>query len=208
LAGRDAAIVSATAGTTRDVIEVRLDLAGFPILLADTAGLRDSTEAIEQEGVRRARAQAGQADIILLLLDGALWPKLDEASLAYLDSRCLLLLNKADLLGNAKPDHVRGHKLLPISTVTGEGLDALLASLTIAAEAQCSHGDEPALTRARHRTALTDAVASLRRAIQETLPELAAEDVRGAVRAVGRITGRVDVEAMLDALFHEFCIGK
>ncbi len=208
LAGRDAAIVSATAGTTRDVIEVSLDLAGYPILLADTAGLRDGAEEIEREGVRRARERADAADIKLLVLDGGNWPQLDAESMLQLDGRCLLLLNKADLVVGTIPDTVLNHPVIPVSAKSGQGVEHLLDRLASAAEERMAGGGAPALTRARHRSALIDAEASLRRAQQQTLPELVAEDVRVAARAIGRITGRVDVEAMLDIIFREFCIGK
>ena len=208
LAGRDAAIVSATAGTTRDVIEVSLDLAGYPILLADTAGLRDGAEEIEREGVRRARERADTADVKLLVLDGAHWPQLDAESLLQLDPRCLLLLNKADLVEGAIPDRVLNHEVIAVSAKSGQGVDRLLEKLSAAAEERLAGSGAPALTRARHRAALIDAEAALRRARQQTLPELVAEDVRVAARAIGRITGRVDVEAMLDIIFREFCIGK
>ena len=208
LAGREAAIVSATAGTTRDVIEVSLDLGGYPLLLADTAGLRDGAEEIEREGVRRARARAEAADIKLVVLDGAEWPRLDGESLALLDERCLLLLNKVDLIGGSVPDTVEGRPVIAVSASNGQGIDALLAELTRAAEDRMAGDGAPALTRARHRSALIDAAAALSRAQQQTLPELVAEDVRVAARAIGRITGRVDVEAMLDIIFREFCIGK
>lgn len=208
LAGRDAAIVSSTAGTTRDVIEVSLDLGGYPLLLADTAGLREGVEEIEREGVRRARERAEAADIKMIVLDGALWPNLDAESMVQLDARCLVLLNKADLISGPIPDKLLTHDLIAVSAVTGQGIDRLLATLTEAAQDRMAGNGAPALTRARHRSALIDACAALRRTQQQTLPELVAEDVRVAARAIGRITGRVDVEAMLDIIFREFCIGK
>lgn len=208
LAGRDAAIVSATAGTTRDIIEVALDLAGYPILLADTAGLREGAEEIEREGVRRARERAEAADIKMLVLDGQNWPQLDAESMLHLDGRCLLLLNKADLVAGDIADKVLDHPVIAVSAKTGQGVDLLLDKLASAAEERMAGSGAPALTRARHRSALIDAEAALRRAQQQTLPELVAEDVRVAARAIGRITGRVDVEAMLDIIFREFCIGK
>ena len=208
LTGREAAIVSATAGTTRDVIEVALDLAGYPLTLADTAGLRAGAEEIEQEGVRRARAQAEMADIKLVVLDGGHWPEIDQESRALLDADCLVLLNKIDLIEGPPPDLIAGHKALAVSATSGQGIDQLLAELRDMAEARLAPNSAPALTRARHRAALSEAVAALSRATEETLPELVAEDVRVAARAIGRITGRVDVEAMLDIIFREFCIGK
>ena len=208
LAGREAAIVSSTAGTTRDVIEVSLDLGGYPLLLADTAGLRDGVEEIEREGVRRALERAGAADIKILVLDGATWPTLDAESMVLLDARCLVLLNKADLIAGPVPDRLLTYPLIAVSALTGQGIDTLLDRLTEAAEERMAGDGAPALTRARHRAALSDAELALRRAQQQTLSELVAEDVRVAARAIGRITGRVDVEAMLDIIFREFCIGK
>ena len=208
LAGRDAAIVSSTAGTTRDVIEVSLDLGGYPLLLADTAGLRDGAEEIEREGVRRARERAEAADIKIVVLDGASWPHLDAESMVLLDARSVVLLNKADLIAGPISDRLLNHSLIAVSAVTGQGIETLLARLTEAAEDRMAGDGAPALTRARHRSALIDAEAALRRTQQQTLPELVAEDVRVAARAIGRITGRVDVEAMLDIIFREFCIGK
>lgn len=208
LAGREAAIVSSVAGTTRDVIEVALDLDGYPATLADTAGLRDGTDAIEREGVRRARDQAARADIKLIILDGALWPACDPESIALLDSDCLVVLNKSDLLTVEPPSALASHRLLAVSAESGIGLDHLWESLAQRAESLCSPGGGPTITRARHRAALTESLAALRRASQETLPELVAEDVRASVRALGKITGRVDVEVMLGLIFSEFCIGK
>ena len=200
IAGREAAIVSSQAGTTRDVIEVHLDLGGYPVVLADTAGLRETSEAIEEEGVRRARVKAEGADLKLVVLDASQEP--DPAVLALVDEQTLVLLNKSDLSAG---QGLRGH---PVSAKTGEGLDELLAELTRRAAKTLEGSGAPALTRARHRLALEEAVENLHHALQATLPELVAEDVRLASRALGRITGRVDVEDMLDVIFREFCIGK
>jgi len=200
IAGRDAAIVSSQAGTTRDVIEVHLDLGGYPVVLADTAGLREASEEIEEEGIRRARAKAEAADLKLVVLDASQEP--DPAVLALVDDQTLVLLNKSDL---GAGQGLQGHA---VSAKTGEGLDELLAELTRRAAKVLEGSGAPALTRARHRTALEEAVENLHHALQAPLPELAAEDVRLASRALGRITGRVDVEDMLDVIFREFCIGK
>jgi tRNA modification GTPase len=208
LSGRDAAIVSSLAGTTRDVIEVTLDVAGYPLILADTAGLRQNTDALEQEGVRRARDQAARADIKILVLDGGLWPNSDAESMALLDQDTLVVLNKSDLLTGDAPICLASHPVIVLSAQSGAGLDQLWQALTARAEALLSPSSGPSLTRARHRSALSDALRGLRRAAQETLPELVAEDVRASVRALGKITGRVDVEMMLDLIFREFCIGK
>jgi len=208
LAGREAAIVSATAGTTRDVIEVHLDLGGYPVVLADTAGLRDAAEAVEEEGIRRARARAEAADLCLVVFDAAALPELDSESLSLVDGRAIPLVNKIDQTAVAVPDAIGGQIAVGVSARNGEGLDALLALLTDRAAEVLEGSGAPALTRARHRSAIEDSVTALRRCLTAGLPELAAEDVRVAARALGRITGRVDVEEMLDVIFREFCIGK
>ncbi|HLN25907.1 MAG TPA: tRNA uridine-5-carboxymethylaminomethyl(34) synthesis GTPase MnmE [Patescibacteria group bacterium] len=208
LAGREAAIVSATAGTTRDVIEVHLDLGGYPVVLADTAGLRNAAEAVEEEGIRRARARAEAADLCLVVFDAAALPELDSESLSLVDGRAIPLVNKIDQTAVAVPDAIGGQIAVGVSARNGEGLDALLALLTDRAAEVLEGSGAPALTRARHRSAIEDSVTALRRCLTAGLPELAAEDVRVAARALGRITGRVDVEEMLDVIFREFCIGK
>ena len=208
LAGRDAAIVSAHAGTTRDVIEVQMDIAGWPVTIADTAGLRESTDEVEGEGVRRALARAESADLALVVMDGARGAAADRQSLALVGETSLLILNKIDLLPGAPPATVEGHRVLPISCRTGVGIDALAASLAGAIERRYPLAAEPALTRARHRQALADCRAALARARAEPADERLAEELRLAATALGRITGRVDVEDMLDVVFRDFCIGK
>ncbi|KAA5606510.1 tRNA uridine-5-carboxymethylaminomethyl(34) synthesis GTPase MnmE [Roseospira marina] len=214
LARREAAIVSAIAGTTRDVVEVHLDLDGFPVVLADTAGLRESADVIEQEGVRRAHARAAAADVRLVLLDGGAGDPLDPAVAALTaDPEALVVLNKTDL----RPDGAQHALALPdgraplgLSLTTGAGFEALLAAVTdrVRALAEAGAGAPPPLTRARHRHALAETRDALTRALDAPLPELVAEDLRLAVRALGRITGRVDVEDLLDVIFRDFCIGK
>jgi tRNA modification GTPase len=203
LAGRDVAIVSETAGTTRDIIDVRLNLGGYAVVVADTAGLRHAADAIEAEGVRRALARAEAADLIVLLRDGT-----DAASPLVLDDKydsktVLTVWNKADLPG------FTGQGGLALSLKTGEGLEVLIAALTEAARDQLyDQSEAPVLTRARHREALLEVLAALQRAGETKALELYAEDLRLAVRGIGRITGRVDVEDLLDVIFRDFCIGK
>ena len=196
LARRDIAIVSETPGTTRDVIGVRLDLGGYPVHVSDTAGLRDTGDAIEAEGVRRARAEAAASHLTLLLLDGT-----DSSAPAI--KADLVVRNKSDLPGFKKADG------LSLSLKSGEGLNALVDALTalVAARLESSDG-APALTRRRHRHALNEALQSLRHGETAREPELFAEDLRLAMRAIGRITGAVDVEEILDSVFRDFCIGK
>ncbi|HZH46506.1 MAG TPA: GTPase, partial [Roseococcus sp.] len=197
LAGRDAAIVSPQAGTTRDVVEVRLVLAGVPVTLADTAGLREAADEIEAEGIRRALRRAETAEIRLLVLAGE--PDAATLALASEGPGAVLVQNKADLGGAPHPG------ALPVSARDGTGLEALRARL--AAEVGARAGAS-GLTRPRHRAAVAEAVAWLDRLPDAPMPELRAEALRGAVQALARLTGRVDAEAVLDLVFGEFCIGK
>jgi tRNA modification GTPase len=203
LAKRDVAIVSEIPGTTRDVIEVRLDLGGYPVVLADTAGLRESGDAIELEGVRRALARARAAELVVLVLDGTT----DAAPVLAADVKerlCLTVWNKRDLAV-----HAVSAGQVNVSAKTGEGIDALISALAARVrDIVDAQAESPPLTRARHRDALLEAMNSLNRALEGVQPELMAEDVRLALRALGRITGRVDVEELLDVIFKEFCIGK
>ncbi len=208
LAGRDAAIVSALAGTTRDVIEVHLDLGGYPLILADTAGLRESLDAIESEAVRRALARAEAADLKLLVFDGASWPALDPATAALIDQGSVVVVNKADLIDGCRLPDLEAAAGLLLSCKTGAGMAELVEILTGAAQARIEPAATPALTRARHRAALEDCRDALTRFCAGGAHELAAENLRLAVRAVGRVTGRVDVEEILDVVFRDFCIGK
>jgi tRNA modification GTPase len=207
LARRDAAIVSETAGTTRDVIEVHLDLSGWPVVLADTAGLRDSGDAIEQEGVRRARARAASADLRVLVLDATGdWRSARDKLVAGTDhwdgARDIVVVNKTD---RAPVDDANA---VALSALSGDGLPHLLARIERAAEALMQEGGAPPLTRARHREALVECQASLARALTASEIALAAEDVRLAMRALGRITGTVRLDELLDIIFRDFCIGK
>lgn len=200
LARRDAAIVSETPGTTRDVIELRLNLGGYLVHVADTAGLRETQDTIEAEGVRRALAQAKSSDLVLLLRDGTI-PYTDHHDIAP----DLLVWNKSDLAGFRNPGG------LSLSLKNGDGLRGLVDTLTsLVAERLEAKGEAPALTRPRHRQALSEAIRSLRHSLTapRDRPELFAEDLRLALRAIGRITGQVDVEELLDQVFRDFCIGK
>ena len=211
LARRDVAIVTARPGTTRDVLEVHLDLGGYPVTLLDTAGLREAADEIEAEGVRRARQRAASADLKLVLLDATTWPETDAASLALIDDDALIAINKADLVNPPRRPELCGRPALVLSCKTGAGLARLLAVLEEKA-GQCLAGAEgPLLTRSRHRAALRDAADALARfagAPPGTELALLAEDLRLATRALGRITGAVGVEDLLDRIFSEFCIGK
>lgn len=208
LAGRDAAIVSETAGTTRDVIEVRLDLGGYPLTVADTAGIRESLDSVEQEGVRRARDWAGKADLKIVVLDATTGAAVPEALNDVLDDDALVVVNKVDLVTLGPLPLLAKNSVRPVSARSGEGMDELVADLTARAAERCAVGDNALLTRSRHRMALERCVECLERFLLAAESELAAEDLRMAGRELGRITGRVGVEDILDVVFREFCIGK
>jgi tRNA modification GTPase len=203
IARRDAVITSPVAGTTRDIVEVAVDLEGYPVVLADTAGLRDSDDLVEQEGLRRALRRAQEAEIRLFVFD-ARCPDQVQGAAAWPGPDTILVANKIDLVA-ARRD--LPNAALPISALTGEGVERLLSALGQRV-AQTYRIEAPVLTRARHRQALEDAAASLRRALAAPLPELRAEDLRLALRSLGHITGTVDVEDLLDVIFGDFCIGK
>lgn len=199
LSRRDAAIVSATPGTTRDAIEVRCDLGGLPVILVDTAGLREAEDALEAEGIARTRRRMEQADLVVALVpvDAPAPPP------AGLPSRSLVVRTKSDL-APAPPG------TLAVSGLTGEGIPALLAAIGDRARAVLGTGDA-LVTRERHREALERCLTHLTRVAQAAdglLPELVCEDLRLAVRALGEVGGHVGVDDVLDRLFSGFCIGK
>ncbi len=208
LSKREAAIVAETPGTTRDAIEVHLDLGGYPVTLVDTAGLRETKDVIETEGVRRARARAEQADFKLLLFDGTRWPEKDAETAALEDENALVVVTRKDALAEAKKAEILASGASLVSNTTGDGLAALTARLIEEIDRRFVGEAAPALTRQRHRTALEETLSHLRRALIADGAELCAEDLRLALRSLGRITGRVDVEDLLDVIFSEFCIGK
>ena len=206
LAERDVAIVSPEPGTTRDVLEVRLDLAGYAVVLADTAGLREAPAPVEAEGIRRAIARAGEADLVLWIVDGAAPHWTPPAALG--SRRVLVVRTKIDLVGASDVEQMPAGTI-GVSSVTGEGLAALVAQLAAEVREHVPDGPDLALvTRPRHRAALMEAAAALRHAAGEGEAELAAEHLRLAGDALGRIIGRIDVEAVLDQIFSRFCIGK
>ena len=250
IARREAAIVSPYAGTTRDVIEVHLDLGGLPVTLLDTAGIRETDDPVELEGVRRAQARAADADLVLWVVDAS------DASNARTNTSgpeksesCQsrwLIRNKSDLVQGLRGDapgaaipgspeskrrsndslnvmvnnqltercESKGHMGEPqfnVSAETGAGIPGLLSALEGHASGFLAGAESALITRARHRRALEDAVAALSRAAGRPVAEredLLAEELRLAAQALGRLTGRVDVEDILDVIFRDFCIGK
>ncbi len=214
LAKRDVAIVSETAGTTRDVLEVHLDLNGYPVTLYDTAGLRgDTADVIEQEGIKRAQSKAKEAALKILLFDGT--KEMDQETLSFVDDRSIVVANKMDiqssLRGVENDEAIQSvvHNKLSISCHTGEGLNGLID--LVSRETSKIFDDiqsSPSLTRCRHREALLLSKEHIDRALKGASPDLIAEDIRLGVRAIGKITGRIDVEDLLDIIFRDFCIGK
>jgi tRNA modification GTPase len=218
LARREAAIVSPYPGTTRDIIEVHLDLAGYPVTLLDTAGIRDSGDPVEQEGVRRARARAAMADLVLWVTDvSADGAAPDEAAEKMPPTEVWWLRNKIDLKPAAddcrsESQSMNGiNRSFIISAATGAGMGDLIAALARYSREYFASTESALVTRARHRRALQETVAALDRALTDDRrgrEELIAEELRSAATTLGRLTGRVDVEDILDVIFREFCIGK
>ena len=196
LAGRDVAITSEIAGTTRDVIEVRMDLDGLPVTLLDTAGLRETDDIVEGLGVARAQERAERADLRLhLILD---------------DSQIPDFLGDDDIVVRGKADLMLGDNLA-VSGITGAGIDQLIAR--VSEKLALKVGNIGIAMRERHRTAMLRAIGYMddaRRAMDDeaAMTDLIAEDLRSAIRAVDSIVGRVDVEQVLDEIFSSFCIGK
>jgi tRNA modification GTPase len=190
LVGREAAIVSARAGTTRDIVEARLDLAGVPVTLSDTAGLREAGDEIEAEGIKRAERRAQEAQLVITVFAADQPPNAE--TLRWVGPEALVLFNKCDLA----------------PAPAAIGLGTLRDRLAEAALRLTGAGQGNQLTRPRHRAALTEAVTLLAEAEEARLPELTAEALRAALFALGRLTGRVGVEEILDIVFRDFCIGK
>lgn len=201
LAQRDVAIVSSAAGTTRDIIEVRLDINGYPVIVADTAGLRDTDEEIEAEGVRRAKARAEEADLVLWLSD-ALKGKNNTETEKIDSEKIFRIMNKVDQTEPQNDGNIW------ISAKTGQGIDVLLDRIGRFVEEKMALREEPSLTRLRHRKALEECLQCLNSSLKAPEIELMTEDLRMAMRSLGKITGQVQVEELLDVIFKDFCIGK
>jgi tRNA modification GTPase len=205
LARREVAIVSPHAGTTRDIIEVQLDLDGYPVTVIDTAGIRETDDPVEQEGVRRARARAADADLVLWLADG------DEAKLEQSGGTPVWLIrNKIDLDGPIVRSPKPAIPEFRISAARGDGLGDLVGALVDFSSDYFGANEGALITRERQRRLLEDTAASLERSLAAIGhgEELAAEDLRSAATSLGRLLGRIDVDDILDVIFREFCIGK
>ena len=213
LAKRDAAIVSDMAGTTRDVIEVQLDIGGYPVTVADTAGIRTTADKVEEEGVKRALFTTETADFKLLVLDGTdgdSFTKAMDSIMPHIDNDTYVLFNKCDQGKTplTTEDFKTSAGVFSISVKTGQGIDGFFDHLHTLLHQRIGLTDTPLITRVRHREALLDCVEHINRSLQAPVIELMAEDIRLAVRALGRITGKIDVEDLLDIVFRDFCIGK
>ncbi len=221
LARREAAIVSPVAGTTRDVVEVRLVLAGYPVWVADTAGLREASDAIEAEGVKRALARAEEADLRIWVSDASdsshasvsreTSPALERSRWTEVRPGDLKVLNKADLMGSAPPE-AGSEDVFVVSAVTGAGFDGFERRLAQLVRERLDADEPPLVTRARHRELVEEALAAVERGLEGARigmgAELVSEDLRLAARALGRITGSIDAEDLLDRIFSQFCVGK
>ncbi len=218
LAKRDVAIVSDIAGTTRDIIEVHLDLDGHALTITDTAGIRESKESIEEEGIRRALKRAEVADLKIVMFD-ATSSSLDKKSLKLVDKNTIVALNKTDL---KKPsaehrtpntEHFKNALcVIPLSIKKKTGLDSLLNEISAFLSEKFSPSSSPVFTRERHRISLQKSKELLDQFLvgrkKKIAIELSAEELRMAAREIGKITGRIDVEEILGEIFSSFCIGK
>lgn len=201
LTQKDVAIVSQMAGTTRDVVEAHLDVSGFPVILADTAGLREGAEEIETEGIRRAVKRAEEADLILHVQDGSRYPVMEKLPTSLSGKKVITLWNKVDEMTEIPAG------VLCLSAKTGQGVSALWQLIKDELVDTISTADG-VITRERYRVALTECAEALNRSLYAPELELKAEDLRMAARALGRITGRIDADELLDVIFRDFCIGK
>lgn len=202
IARRDVSIVSPTPGTTRDPIEIQLDLRGFPVNLVDTAGIRDTDDPIEKEGIARARRRADEADLTLWLSEG---PAAEAAASSGNQSPVISVRTKIDLAAK-----ISSPGMIAVSARTGDGIDRLLDAVADVAEERFTGQGVALITLTRHRLAFEEALAHLERLLaqQDAAPEFIAEDLRLAARALARIAGRIDVEEVLGEIFSRLCIGK
>ena len=208
LSDRDVAIISNIAGTTRDIIDVQLNLGGLPVRLSDTAGLRDTSDVIEAEGVRRARTRAQESDIRIYVQDSTNgdW---DMAALSKLSDLDFVLINKVDLQDLTVPPALKPNYFY-VSALTGENLEVFRDALERRVIEMFSPSQDAGLTRARHRNCVERANQAVGSALNHlgAAPELAGDDVRSALQALKELAGEVDIEAVFDRIFSRFCVGK
>ena len=210
LSKRDVAIVSETAGTTRDVIETHLNLDGYPVIVSDTAGIRDSKDEIEQKGVKLALNRADDADLKLVIIDGNS-NDLNKTLKDFVDENAILVVNKSDLLNGNLNEKFKKHEYVLISIKNNYNLDQLISKIKNKLKNKFISNEDILITRERHRQHLEHCIAYLKsfknkKGSKEF--DKAAEDLRLATRHLGMIVGKVDVEELLDSIFNDFCIGK
>jgi len=210
LSNRDVAIVSETAGTTRDVIEIHLNLDGYPVIISDTAGIRDSKNEIEKKGIKLAIKRAEEADLKIIVVD----PKnLDFKGFLkdFFDENAILVVNKSDLLDKNNNLNIKKKDHVLISIKNKSNLDVLIFEIKKKLKNKFLSHDDILITRSRHRTHLENCVTHLENFLKKNEAEdfdKAAEDLRLATRNLAKIVGKVDVEEILDSIFNDFCIGK
>lgn len=209
LAQRDAAIVSPQAGTTRDAIDVHMNIGGFPVILTDTAGIRETADDIEKEGVRRALKHGQAADITLIMLDATDILSPDPNIISQATDKSIIIVNKCDLC--PKIGHVGfplNNKILYVSVQTGQGLADIIEAIENVISSFNNSSLHSVITRQRHRMLLQEALAIILPFSTDKPLELACEELRQAAHSIGRITGKIAVDDVLDVVFKQFCIGK
>jgi tRNA modification GTPase len=205
---KDLAIVSSIEGTTRDIIEIDLDIAGYPVTIADTAGLRESENEIENEGIRRSIEKAKTADLKIIMLDGSK-DFIKEESIKLAGENDLIVVNKQDLITAELPLKLGNNKVLPISIKENKGIDLLMSEITNFTKDFFANTDNtPIITKQRHRENLSKALECLQNTDLDADIVLASEELRSAANYLASITGRIDVESLLGEIFSSFCIGK
>jgi len=209
LAKRDVAIVTDIAGTTRDILETNFDIGGLPVRVSDTAGLRDSQDVIEAEGIKRGLARAKESDLRILVHDGQA-SRFDKQSLSVLEDGDIILVNKSDLSPSHQLPTPNRLSLFSVSVKSGAGFDEFNSYLEKTVIERFSPSQNAGLTRARHRDCVSRSAESIKRSIVALglAPELAGDDLRSALQALSELAGETDIEAVFDRIFSRFCVGK
>ncbi len=208
-AQRDVVIVSDIAGTTRDAVDIHLDLNGYPVIITDTAGIRETEEAIEKQGVEIAYRKINDADLLICLFDASLdtVQAFDNIAKTY-GYKMVYVANKVDNLTSEQCSNIKKQDILLVSAKYHQGIDLLLQKITKVIEDKFTSNSNLLITRARYREALSQALQSLDLFDLDKEIELSAEDIRLAAREIGKITGRIEIDEILDKIFGSFCIGK
>ncbi len=208
-AQRDVVIVSDIAGTTRDAVDIHLDLNGYPVIITDTAGIRETEEAIEKQGVEIAYRKINDADLLICLFDASqdTVQVFDNIAKTYGD-KMVYVANKVDNLTSEQCSNIKKQDILLVSAKYHQGIDLLLQKITKVIEDKFTSNSNLLITRARYREALSQALQSLDLFDLDKEIELSAEDIRLAAREIGKITGRIEIDEILDKIFGSFCIGK